>query len=501
MRKFVAFLVCGTGAAVAVALPTSLPTFLATAASAAPAAPPAVAPASAAPAAPSAAAPTVAGPAVERRLHVSSAEASSFLWDDFNKFQQNYHPLYIGDDDPRTAWVEGVKGQGEGEWLRLKFTPMEGATRVRLLIRNGYQKTDRLYALNSRLKEVALKLLPGGQTLKATLKDEKGFQELVLTQPAGAFEGVELRVGSVYPGSKWDDLTVSDLQVYVTATTRENPAYEKARLDKILKWKKERADTAAAFASSTKQQMPILAQYSLVAQEHKLAEPAAGTIPACGKDRYSFACEVGLTLARAEQLKVGKEESRRLAQQLNAKGYAELVPVKLALVDRRPIPPTDGLCIPDLNSCNEGCYEGIQLPQVNAIGFLATSGFNTFEDKAQPTVDAALNHRPHECSRPDSGKAYYYAYRQKTAEGRDTVRALLTVRCGGVESREGSRAEASGQLLVYSDQGQLELIVNQSAVEELTFSERAGQKVLTAARAINSETVRTLTEPVKVVAK
>lgn len=501
MRKLVALLVCGAGAAVAVA--AALPTPPATAASAAPAPAAPAAPPAAAPATPSAAAPTAAasGPAVERRLHVASAEASSFLWDDFNKFQQNYHPLYIGDDDPKTAWVEGVKGQGEGEWLRLKFTPMEGATRVRLLIRNGYQKTDRLYGLNSRLKEISLKLLPSGQTLKATLKDEKGFQELSLTQPAGAFEGVELRIGSVYPGSKWDDLTVSDMQVYVTATTRENPAYEKARLDKILKWKKERADTAAAYASNTKQQMPILPQYSLVAQEHKLAEPAAATIPACGKERYSFPCEVGLALGRAEQLKVGKEDSRRLAQQLNAKGYAELVPVKLALVDRRPIPSTDGLCIPDLNSCNEGCYEGIQLPQVNAIGLLSTSGFNTFEDKAQPTVDAALNHRPHECRRPDSGKAYYYAYRQKNAEGRDTVRALLTVRCGGVESREGLQAQASGQLLVYSDQGQLDLIVNQSAVEELTFSERAGQKVLTAARAITSDTVRTLSEPVKVVAK
>lgn len=491
MRKIASLLVCGAGAAVAVA--AALPTPPATAAGAAPilAAPaPAAAPTGAA-----------SGPAVERRLHVASAEASSFLWDDFNKFQQNYHPLYIGDDDPKTAWVEGVKGQGEGEWLRLKFTPMEGATRVRLLIRNGYQKTERLYGLNSRLKEVSLKLLPSGQTLKATLKDEKGFQELSLTQPAGAFEGVELRVGSVYPGSKWDDLTVSDMQVYVTATTRENPAYEKARLDKILKWKKERADTAAAFASSTKQQMPILPQYSLVAQEHKLAEPATGTIPACDKDRYSFPCEVSLALARAEQRKVGKEESRRLAQQLNANEYAELVPVKLALVDRRPIPPTDGLCIPDLNSCNEGCYEGIQLPQVNAIGFLSTSGFNTFEDKAQPAIDDALNHRPHACKRPDSGKAYYYAYRQKTTEGRDTIRALLTVRCGGVESREGIQAQASGQLLVYSDQGQLDLIVNQRVVEELTFSERAGQKVLTAARAINSDTVRTLAEPVKVVAK
>jgi hypothetical protein len=29
---------------------------------------------------------------VERRLHVTSVEASSFLWNDWNAFQENCHP-------------------------------------------------------------------------------------------------------------------------------------------------------------------------------------------------------------------------------------------------------------------------------------------------------------------------------------------------------------------------------------------------------------------------
>ena len=117
------------------------------------------------------------GVATERRLHLAAVEASSFLWDDFSRFQQNYHPLYLGDDDPKTAWVEGVKGQGEGQWVRLRVTPMEGATRVRLLIRNGYQKTERLFAMNSRLKEITVTLLPGGQEQKAELRDAQGFKK------------------------------------------------------------------------------------------------------------------------------------------------------------------------------------------------------------------------------------------------------------------------------------------------------------------------------------
>jgi hypothetical protein len=39
------------------------------------------------------AAPTLAAAApLERRLHSASLEASSFLWNDWNKYQENNHP-------------------------------------------------------------------------------------------------------------------------------------------------------------------------------------------------------------------------------------------------------------------------------------------------------------------------------------------------------------------------------------------------------------------------
>ena len=507
MRKtLVPWLVfAGGAAAVAASVVLSVTPAVTLAVAPATAAPPAAAPAASpavqapVPAAVQKAAPS--GPAVERRLHLASAEASSFLWDDFNKFQQNYHPLYIGDDDPKTAWVEGVKGHGEGEWLRLKYTQLEGASRVRVLIRNGYQKTDRLFALNSRLKEITLKLLPGGETLKTTLKDDKGFQEVVLNQPSGPFDGVELRVGSVYPGSKWDDLTVSDVQVFVTATTRENPAYEKARLEKLLKWKQERAAMATAFKDTVNKQMPLLPQYTLTSKDENSEVDQLPMAPGCKKHEYGFRCHSFLLMEAASRRKVGNSESLALARKLVSGRFAELAKVRLALVDKRPFPTTDGLCVHDLNFCNEGCYEGIELPQVSALGFLTTSGFNTFEDKAIPDLEKALDAEPRACRAPDKGQAYYYAYRQKNAEGRDTVRALFIVRCGGVESREGMDSVAYGQLLVYNEQGQLDLGVSANKVTEYGFTERGGQKVLTAARQIDFDTLRTLAEPAKVATK
>ena len=191
-----------------------------------------------------AAPPAAAAKASERRLHVASAEASSYLVNDWNKFQENYLPLYVGDDDPRTAWT--LKTEGIGEWLRVHVTPMVGATKVRLQVRNGYQKTDKLWAANSRAHGLTVVLLPSKKTVDVDLTDSQGWQEIAVEQPAGPFEAVELRVRSVYAGKKYDDLCLSDVQVFVTATSADNPAFEKQRLQKILDWKKGSASAAEA---------------------------------------------------------------------------------------------------------------------------------------------------------------------------------------------------------------------------------------------------------------
>ena len=51
-------------------------------------------------------------PGTAKRLQPRQLDASSFLANGWNKFAQNYLPLYAGDDDPATAWVEGAEGPG-----------------------------------------------------------------------------------------------------------------------------------------------------------------------------------------------------------------------------------------------------------------------------------------------------------------------------------------------------------------------------------------------------
>ncbi len=440
-----------------------------------------------------------AGVATERRLHLAAVEASSFLWDDFSRFQQNYHPLYLGDDDPKTAWVEGVKGHGEGEWVRLRITPMEGATRVRLLVRNGYQKTERLFGLNSRLKEITVTLLPSGKAQKAELRDTQGFQEVVLTQPSGPLNAVELKVGSAYPGSKWDDLTVSDVQLYVTATSPENPAFEKSRLDKLLKWKADRAAAAAQFKSNVKTHMPVLAQYKAESQNH---EPTKQPRRRCPSGDPSSLCDLRGSLALGAKDQDAPADEVKLGSQLLQTSLADFAPVRVVPVDARPFPTTDGLCLPILNSCeNDGCSDGIEMPMPNQLGYLSAGGFNAFAEPTTPPILQALHGRGKECQHGDPGRTYYYAYKPRSTEGRESLRALLIVRCGRVESREGSVSAVRPQLLVYNPQGQLAVVTGPDSLSWLRFKERSGAPVLVGGTHLSPWFHTQLSEPETVAAK
>src|SRR5687767_9515764 len=87
--------------------------------------------------------------AEHHELFASEATASSFLVSNWNKFTENYHPSYVLDGDPTTAWVEGKDGNGEGEWLRIETTHLKNARQLKLEIRNGYQKSKGLFKANA----------------------------------------------------------------------------------------------------------------------------------------------------------------------------------------------------------------------------------------------------------------------------------------------------------------------------------------------------------------
>jgi hypothetical protein len=407
----------------------------------------------------------------ERRLHLAGAEASSFLVNDWNRFQENYLPLYVGDDDPRTAW--NLKTEGIGEWLRVKVTPMQEATRVRMKIRNGYQKSQKLFEANSRARALTVVLLPSKKTVDVELADKSGWQEVTVEQPAGALEDVELRVKSVYPGKKYDDLCLSDLQLFVTAQSSDNPAFEKQRFEKILAWKKERVAAAKLFQTELGKRLPIAPQYLV-----QWAPP--GPEPSDPKERWVNPCPDGgddcymaLALGRAVESEAkGKHAAGlRTALDLARAKFANMTAVRVTVRDKRPLPRVDGLCTPNLEFCSEDPCEGaLPLPMPGQLGYLEADALALTEQSGLPTFADARQNRPPQCQRSEAA-TFAWAARDPAPAGGGAgrLRALLLVSCALAQGREGRFPAARSQLLVYDADGRLEVISGSSYAAALDW--------------------------------
>jgi hypothetical protein len=445
------------------------------------------------------------GPPVERRLHLAAAEASSYLVSDWAKFQENYLPLYVGDDDPKTAWTEGVKGDGLGEWLRLRVTPMTGATRVRLRVRNGYQKTDRLFAANTRAKGVSVVLLPSKKTVEVELGDRQDWQEIVVEQPAGAFEAVELHAKSVYPGNKYDDLCISDVQILVTATTPENPAFEKSRLDKILSWKAERLAAAKLFKSASAKNLPIAAQYAIKEDETQRERPKR--FAACGK-RLDHTCIVLSALQDAREdaaARASHGEALERAIKAIGLGWKAWTPVQPIARDTRRIPSVDGLCTPGLNGCQaDSCYQALPLPSPAYLGFLHTSQVAALEVKNPPAIEDVVNSKLKECQRRSQVTSWGWVLRGKPgADGTAPIEMLYVASCGTFDTREGWSHASDTQLYVYDGEGRLQIVAGHDYASMLTWRRGASGPVLAGGRRTGGGGLPdiTATEAVNVAAK
>jgi hypothetical protein len=426
---------------------------------------------------------TAAAAPVERRLHSDAAEASSFLWNDWNRFQENYHPNYVADDDPRTAWVEGAASSGAGEWVRIKVTKLDGVSAVRLRLRNGYQKSKALFAANARIKDVTIKLLPSGKTTRAMLPDAMEWQELTVKQDAGPLEGVEIQVGSVYEGSKYADLCLSDAQIFATATDRQNPVFEKLKLTALQAWKKDRVAAAKQFRAQGAKTMPLLTAYTEVAGPEDTAE---GVWDKCQND---VLCHTREALARAGRARELQPWTTSIAIANKAlAGDPGLFAAKVAPTDARSLPPLDGFRTPE-------AYDGIEigaywkqtsLPIYGVVGALRTDTLRVIETRSPVSLADAVAAKPAGCQR-GKGATFTWALRQKgeaADAGRDLVRAVVAVHCAYVETRDGGSESAVPQVLVYDPQGRLALVAGPGYVDGFTWATVDGRDAIVSARGI-----------------
>lgn len=148
----------------------------------------------------------------------SKVSASSTLGSQGNN---TYEAENAHDLDLKTAWVEGVKGYGIGEYLEYEF-PAAGPRINTIIIANGYVKSQTAWKNNSRVKQLKM-YLDGKPVALLNLKDINAQQSFKV-EPLGQSDRSNLdalkdhpnwklrfEIMDVYKGDKYDDVVITDL--------------------------------------------------------------------------------------------------------------------------------------------------------------------------------------------------------------------------------------------------------------------------------------------------
>lgn len=411
--------------------------------------------------------PAAAAP-IERRLHSDNIDASSFLWNDWNKFVENYHPNYVADDDPATAWVEGAKSSGAGEWLRVQVTPLDKTTRVKLRVRNGYQKSKDLWKANARAKAVTVRLLPSKVEKQVVLTDTDGWQEVAIDQANGPLKAIELAVGSVYEGTKYADLCISDVQVLATSETPDNPAFEKSKLANLMSWRASRIAAAKVF-SAKKVDLPLYPAYAVKTSEWTDQSSTGG--------RAALIADAMKEPGFAKEWKDALAAAAAIEKDLGAMTRAQIAPASPAR-----LVAVDGLQLMSMWEATARGYESdsIRLPMLGLVSSLFADQLRVLDVKDKLTV-AQFDANPAGCK---SDATWVARTQPKEATGPARVVAVAIGKCEMLPGRAGSYLATTLELMVYDAAGRLVLLVGEGHIEGYRWTTEGGRPMLAGGRSL-----------------
>jgi hypothetical protein len=137
-----------------------------------------------------------------------------------NQGNVSYKAKNAYDLNYRNVWVEGVPGQGIGEYLEYSF-PQYGPRITNILIVNGYVKSTAAYQNNSRAKKLKM-YVKGKPYAILNLRDEIATQVFEV-EPIGTNypenhngeDGVmwpiRFEIMEVYPGAKYEDVVITEI--------------------------------------------------------------------------------------------------------------------------------------------------------------------------------------------------------------------------------------------------------------------------------------------------
>jgi hypothetical protein len=118
-----------------------------------------------------------------------------------------YAANQLFDSRKEFVWAEGAKGGGENEKLTFVFD--EDQTISMIKVWNGYQRSEKHFESNARVKSFEFGL-KNGTKVKYSLEDSMEPQSVKLVEELKGKE-LELTVLEVYPGTNYKDLVLSEL--------------------------------------------------------------------------------------------------------------------------------------------------------------------------------------------------------------------------------------------------------------------------------------------------
>lgn len=125
---------------------------------------------------------------------------------------KSYKASNIFDEDTETAWVEGVKGHGIGQWIEFKNVGVRqdgiwcGVGSISIL--NGYVKSDKAWRENGRVKRLKV-YCNGKPKYIMELQNSRSLQTFKVDISKGAT--IRFEILDVYPGTKFQDTVISEI--------------------------------------------------------------------------------------------------------------------------------------------------------------------------------------------------------------------------------------------------------------------------------------------------
>ncbi|MEG2892676.1 MAG: hypothetical protein RR840_04840 [Clostridium sp.] len=119
------------------------------------------------------------------------------------------------DNNKYTPWIEGKKGYGEKEWLKLQFKsdlPVKG-----IVIDAGYNFRNDPYGSSykrySRPKTIKIGTASGSHSV-VSLRDMPSGENIIKFKKKIDTDYVLVEILEVYPGTEYDDTCISQLKIF-----------------------------------------------------------------------------------------------------------------------------------------------------------------------------------------------------------------------------------------------------------------------------------------------